>query len=57
LSNQQWPQQLKPNSLLETRADSLLLAEHLSCPLATLDKDLRKAAKKRGVAIAALDQQ
>jgi hypothetical protein len=22
LSNQQWPQQLKPNSLLETRADS-----------------------------------
>ena len=35
----------------------LLLAEHLSCPLATLDKDLRKAAKKRGVAIAALDQQ
>ena len=38
-------------------ATYLLLAEHLSCPLATLDKDLRKAAKKRGVAIAALDQQ
>lgn len=38
-------------------ATYLLLAEHLSCPLATLDKDLRKAAKKCGVAIAALDQQ
>jgi predicted nucleic acid-binding protein len=38
-------------------ATYLLLAEHLSCPLATLDKDLREAAKKRGVAIVALDQQ
>lgn len=38
-------------------ATYLLLAEHLSCPLATLDKDLRKAAKKHGVAIAALDQE
>ena len=37
-------------------ATYVLLADHLSCPLATLDKDLRKAAKRRGVAIAALDQ-
>ena len=37
-------------------ATYVLLAEHLSCPLATLDKNLRKAAKKRGVAIAALDR-
>lgn len=33
-------------------ASYLLLAESLSCPLATLDQDLRKAALKRNVAIA-----
>jgi predicted nucleic acid-binding protein len=33
-------------------ASYLLLAESLNCPLATLDKDLRKAAVKRSVAIA-----
>ena len=35
----------------------VLLAEHLSCPIASLDKDLRKAAKRSGIAIAALDLQ
>lgn len=35
-------------------ASYLLLAEALACPLATLDKDLRKAAKKRGIAIAGI---
>ena len=35
-------------------ASYLLLAENLDCPLATLDQDLRKAAVKRGVAIACL---
>ena len=35
-------------------ASYLLLAENLACPLATLDQDLRKAAIKRGVAIACL---
>ena len=33
-------------------ATYLLLAQKLGCPLATLDKDLRRAAKKNGVAIA-----
>lgn len=33
-------------------ASYLLLAESLSCPLATLDQDLRKAAIKRSVAVA-----
>lgn len=33
-------------------ATYLLLAKKLGCPLATLDKDLRRAAKKCGVAIA-----
>ena len=33
-------------------ASYLLLAESLNCPLATLDKDLRKAAAKRSVAVA-----
>ncbi len=33
-------------------ATYLLLAENLGCPLATLDQDLRKAAMKRGVAVA-----
>ena len=32
-------------------ASYLLLAKHLACPLATLDKDLRRAAKKCGVPI------
>ncbi len=35
-------------------ASYLLLAESLACPLATLDKDLRKVAKRRGVSIACL---
>ena len=35
-------------------ASYLLLAEELACPLATLDQDLRKAAVKRGVALACL---
>jgi predicted nucleic acid-binding protein len=35
-------------------ASYLLLAENLNCTLATLDQDLRKAAIKRGVAIAGL---
>jgi predicted nucleic acid-binding protein len=35
-------------------ATYLLLAERLSCPIATLDKDLRKAAKKCGLEIACL---
>ena len=33
-------------------ASYLLLAENLNCALATLDQDLRKAAVKRGVAVA-----
>jgi predicted nucleic acid-binding protein len=33
-------------------ASYLLLAKKLGCPLATLDKDLRRAAKNCGVAIA-----
>ena len=33
-------------------ASYLLLAKKLGCPLATLDKDLRRAAKKCGVEIA-----
>lgn len=33
-------------------ATYLLLAQKLGCPLATLDKDLRRAAKKCGVEIA-----
>jgi predicted nucleic acid-binding protein len=33
-------------------ASYLLLAKKLGCPLATLDKDLRQAAKKCGVEIA-----
>ena len=33
-------------------ATYLLLAKKLGCPLATLDKDLRQAAKKCGIAIA-----
>ncbi|NBS78166.1 MAG: PIN domain-containing protein, partial [Betaproteobacteria bacterium] len=33
-------------------ATYLLLAKKLGCPLATLDKDLRRAAKKCGVEIA-----
>jgi hypothetical protein len=33
LSNQQWPQQLKPNSLLETRADSKSLLNFVSAKL------------------------
>jgi predicted nucleic acid-binding protein len=33
-------------------ATYLLLAKKLGCPLATIDKDLRRAAKKCGVAIA-----
>jgi predicted nucleic acid-binding protein len=33
-------------------ATYLLLAQKLGCPLATLDKDLRRAAKKNSVAIA-----
>ena len=40
------------DALTSYDATYLLLAEKLSCPLATLDKDLRKAAKKRGVEIA-----
>lgn len=32
-------------------ASYLLLAEHLNCPLATLDKDLRIAAVKRGIVV------
>ena len=35
----------------------VLLAEHLSCPIASLDKDLRKTAKRCGIAIVALDLQ
>ena len=33
-------------------ANYLLLAKKLGCPLATLDKDLRRAAKNGGVPIA-----
>ena len=33
-------------------ATYLILAKKLGCPLATLDKDLRRAAKNCGVAIA-----
>ena len=33
-------------------ATYLLLAQKLGCPLATLDKDLRRVAKKYGVEIA-----
>jgi predicted nucleic acid-binding protein len=33
-------------------ASYLLLAQKLACPLATLDKNLRRAAKKGGVALA-----
>ena len=33
-------------------ASYFLLAKKLSCPLATLDKDLRQAAKNSGVPIA-----
>ena len=40
------------DSLSAYDASYLLLAESLSCPLATLDQDLRKAAVKRSVDIA-----
>ncbi|MFM7698698.1 MAG: type II toxin-antitoxin system VapC family toxin [Limnohabitans sp.] len=36
-------------------ASYLLLAKKLACPLATLDKDLRRAAKKYRVPIAGVD--
>lgn len=40
------------DSLSAYGASYLLLAESLSCPLATLDQDLRKAAVKRSVDVA-----
>lgn len=50
----QLTQRAHEDNLSAYDASYLLLAENLNCALATLDKDLRKAAKRRKIAIACL---
>jgi predicted nucleic acid-binding protein len=38
-------------------ATYLLLAHKLECPLATIDKDFRRAAKSYGISIACLNHE
>ncbi len=50
----QLTQRAQEDNLSAYDASYLLLAENLNCALATLDKDLRKAAKRRKIEIACL---